>query len=370
MSNIGKIKYRSTLIKAVICLLILCFSSFDVVYSYADTETALLENPELINDGSQSKVNSVATGKEEAGSSRNDLLFEILSDYQTSAFLISNSSDEQKNKNDKIVCLSEMTVRRLSEEGFYAMAVSSDNYDLTQFMLQTDLEKMGIRRDSHYIIVLDKEPGDAEFISTDSNIKASHTPQFSYSYNGSSYTLRYMIITAADDPLMGKASTVNLLNSYGYQVIMNCLDAAVEAYLNAVCSGLGTVSSILGLSINNINTSHTMTLNLNCGTNWTRVYTQVWSNYDNAWFNGAFVEQVNANAYMSGMYYSAQTNSYQAVSQNPVSASRNSTYFGNTTWRCEKGVLGYLYGYSYTDTVGDVKYRYNGQVKVTHYENF
>lgn len=109
---------------------------------------------------------------------------------------------------------------------------------------------------------------------------------FTYTYNNVTYSMRYCTVTAADDSAFSKASYCDLLTSSSETLIQNCLDIAISAYLSAVSAPLGTVASICGLSIGDFAPAKSATLGLNCGTNWTRVYTQVYSTYDGAWMNG------------------------------------------------------------------------------------
>lgn len=182
--------------------------------------------------------------------------------------------------------------------------------------------------------------------------------------------MRYFTITAADDPAYGKASSLNVLSSNSQTLIKNCLDTAISTYIYAVSSGLGTVASICGLSVSNFSTSQTSTLSMNGGTNWTREYIQVWSDYDNLWLFGSCVEYVTASSYMSGQYYSASQNKYVAVPNNTKSTTKYSSKYNDSTWRKERAVFGCLNLWIQYDLVGDVEYRYGGSTKITHRESF
>lgn len=257
--------------------------------------------------------------------------------------------------------LQKETVDKLNECGYEAYDVNPQTYEAVEDKLQTDLSQIGLNKDGSYIIISGNENSDKPYSSASNG--------FSYTYNGVSYTLRYLTVTAADDRMYGKASTVNVLQSASRDLIVRCLDTAIVAAISSVNKPLGTVASICGLSIGNFNTSQTATLNLNCGSNWTRIYTQVWSPND-GWLFGSMVEYVNANSYMSGMYYSASQNKYVAVPQNAKSATQYSSHYSNTEWRKERAVMSYLgAGFQY-DYIGPVKYSYGGSVKVTHAENF
>jgi len=182
--------------------------------------------------------------------------------------------------------------------------------------------------------------------------------------------MRYFAITAADDPAYGKASTENVLKSSSRQLLINCLNTIISAYISSINSVLGTVASICGLSIDSFVQNKTHTLNMNAGTNWTRAYTQVWSEYDQAWLFCSSVEYVTASTYMSGMYYSAATNKYEPVPTNDKSEMVESTHYYNYQWRKEMAVIGYLYSWIQYDVVGDVHYKYGDRTIITHREDF
>lgn len=153
-------------------------------------------------------------------------------------------------------------------------------------------------------------------------------------------------------------------------LLSNCLDTAINAYISTLCAPLGTVASICGLSVSNFSTAETSTLNMNCGTNWTREFTQVWDANRSAWITGSSVEYVKAKAYMSGLYYSALNNEYVAVPATSKSSTTKSGNYASTTWRRKNAAIGYIHSTIYYDTVGDVSYYYGGSKKVTHTEGF
>lgn len=109
---------------------------------------------------------------------------------------------------------------------------------------------------------------------------------------------------------------------------------------------------------------------MNGGTNWTRVYTQVWSNYDQTWIFGSCVGYVTAGSYMSGQYYCASRNRYVPVPTNDRSTTRYSSEYFDYSWRKDNAALGFIYSWIQYNIVGDVQYRYGGSTKITHRENF
>lgn len=250
----------------------------------------------------------------------------------------------------------------LNAAGYEAYNVNRETFDEVQIALSTDLNALNLDPDCSYIIIITGDQADITLNGASST--------FTHTYNGKTYLMRYFTITAADDPQYGKASTVNVLNSRVKDLIKNCLDTAISAYISSINNVLGTVASICGLSVSNFGTTQTSTLNVNCGTNWTRVYTQVWSDYDNAWLFGSCVEYVSGSAYMSGQYYSASQNKYIPVPPNAVSKTVYSSNYYNYEWRKNYAVIGYINSWIQYNAVGDVKYIYGNRTIVTHKENF
>ena len=301
-------------------------------------------------------------------SAKENFIKEILDRYHESAeqialnYHITSSEEKCSEYYNEIDELSEETVAAVNNAGIEAYYVTGENRNEIGNELKTDLKDLGIEDNGRYIVIL--HTGDNECY-------ASSGAGFNYTYNGTSYLLRYLTLTAADNSSYGKASTVNVLSSSGRTVIQNCLDTALSIYISSISSTLGTVASICGLSISMFSTAGTSTLNMNCGTNWTRVYTQVWSSYDGRWGNGSCVEYARCSSYMSGQYYSASENSYVAVPQNGRSYTKYSSHYSDESWRKYNAVYyGYLNNWVQYDTTGAVKYYYGSALKITHSENF
>ena len=255
----------------------------------------------------------------------------------------------------------------LERNGYDAYVVEPDNYVLMEQMLDTDLSEMGIKPEYTYLITF----GDSAENTKDNTMRSSVGSTFSYTYNGVSYTMRYCTVTAADDPIYSKASDCDLLTSTSTKLIQNCLDTAIKAYMSAVWSPLGTVASICGLNIADFAADKSATLRLNCGSNWTRVYTQVYSNYDKTWINGSCVESVKMLSYISGTYFEASTNSMVSIPQKESRTTKYTSNYNNSTWKKQKAVLALLNGQGCTyESTGSVSYYYGNVKKITHSHDF
>ncbi len=300
-------------------------------------------------------------------SEREQRMEEILDNYHDAVnaqeFQLSTASvDEDK------VSVQDETVALLNDEGFEAYSVNSNTFESVQSALDTDLTELGLDPAYSYIIIVDAN-GEG---SGNAQTRSSAGSSFNYTYNGTTYSLRRLTVTAADDGRMAKSSSVNVLQSASRNLINNCLNTAIYAYIDFLSGPLhlGTVAAICGLNVANFGSAQSSTLNLHGATNWTRVYTQVWNSYDQRWFNGSSVEYVRSTSFMAGTYYDSATNSMKSVPQRQSSQTSYSRNYSNTTWQNQYAIVGFLNSFAQYDTVGAVKYSYGGLVKITHSENF
>lgn len=235
-------------------------------------------------------------------------------------------------------------------------------------MLNTDLREIGLDPQYSYLIIIDGNDPECHTTSR------ADTSAFNYTYKGVIYAMRYMYVYPGDDeadPGFSQASSVNLLTSSVENIINNCLNTAISAVISAISAPLGTVSSICGLSIDAFGASSASTLDLYGGTNWSRVYTQVYDIYDQSWMYGSSVEYVIATSKIEGQYYSRTLNKYVSVPDDEESTTTYSSNYNNFTWRKNTAVQRYLAGLPcMKDTTGHVYYKYGGSTKITHYEFF
>ncbi|WP_316520655.1 hypothetical protein [Neglectibacter sp. CSJ-5] len=274
-----------------------------------------------------------------------------------------HGSNNLESNGNRIREIQENTVAELKASGYDAYNVNPETFEAMQEVLQTNFEDIGLDASCSYIVIVDGNDAN--------NANGEVTPygagsSFNYTSGGTTYKMRYFTITAADDSGYGKASTVNLLRSASKELIQRCLDMAIIAYISAFSKTLGTVASLSGLSVSNFGTSQSSTMDLYGGTNWTRVYTQVWSDYDEAWESCSSVEYAKATSHISGQYYSASANSYVGIPYKPVSTTLYSSKYSDYEWRKSQAVNGYMHSVINYDTTGPVRYRYGSEVKITH----
>lgn len=295
---------------------------------------------------------------------------EILREYREKIFSVElNSSDDiavysndKDLKFNKKLEIQAETVEKLKKAGYEAYDVNPQTFRRVEEALNTDLTEAGLDENGAYLITMNEESS----IYPD----AATSDPFTHTYNGTTYTLRWMTVRASDDPAFEKYTYKNVLNNNSRDVIMNCLDAALGIYVGEIWKPLGTVSSILGLSISDFWVSYDAYLIYNATSTWTRRYTQVWDNYYGAWAFGCFVEEVEAASYFNGWYYNSSSHSKQQLVTPTVYRTIYSDKFDDWNWRKNYAVIGYLYSDPYGDITDDVKYYYDGKAIITHRHNF
>lgn len=296
---------------------------------------------------------------------------DILLEYHKAVMEVTDKTEIQAYGADStsLTQIQADTVNALNEAGYLAYDVNPQTYNYVEDLLVTDFQEIGLSPEYSYIVAI-KNP-DEENLPISRGVPPSDLDgAYKYTYNGSTYILRELVVTALDDPAMIKTSEVDLLNSTSNTLIKNCLNTAISAYLYEINYALGTVASICGLNISMFTDSSTPTkIELNCCTDWVSEYTQVWNDSGNSWVLGSCVEYATSLAYMSGHYINTSGH-FSTIPQDESSATLYSKKFNSYTWRRQQAVVGYLYSTTQYDTVNTVQYKADGKVKATHKRTF
>lgn len=244
----------------------------------------------------------------------------------------------------------------LNENGYESYVVNPYTYSELENDLNIDLDEMGLDSQYSYLISF----GDDTVSETSSNARMSTGSTFSYTYNGITYTMRYCTVTAADDPNYVKTpAAYNLLTSASKELTVNCLNAIVGTYISSVSTVLGFVYALSGFSVDDLFPDSSATLYLNTGANWSRVYTQVYNSSENTWYNCSCVEYVFSRAWVTGMHYSASTNTTESINGSNKTSTLYSSNYYNYSWRKEQAAIYYFNGAGCKyDTTGAVSFYY------------
>lgn len=258
--------------------------------------------------------------------------------------------------------LTENTVNELNAAGYEAYKLTPDNHEAIEMALATDLDELRLDPNGNYLIVVS---------GGNLNSRAAGN-SFSYTYGGQTYTLRELTVTAEDGGSgYAQADTYNCLTSSVRSVISACLDTAIWVFDKKMGTDLGTVSDICGLVISNFGFTNSSTLTFNAGTSWTRVYTQVYDSYDQAWAYGSSVERAYCRSYMSGYYYDADDNCMTPVPSDESDIMKYSSNYFNSTWKHQQAVISFINGNPCNyDSTDDITYKYGNRTVITHDANF
>lgn len=258
------------------------------------------------------------------------------------------------------------TVQKLQKLGYSAYEVTGSTYDDIQEVLRTDLSALGLKKNCSYVIVV----GDDSNRPSQSRSTIGST--YNYTYNGTTYKMRTVKITSADDPNYQQASSVNLLSSHSDSVVQALLDATISAYTSVigVPKVFGTIASLTGLTKVNL-TSSKSTAVFHAGSTWTRTFTQVWDDNFSAWTYGSSIEYVTKVCHINGLKYNSSLDCYEEYTSGKQQDVTKSPHYDSNTWRNEQAIIGLLNAWPvFYDKAGDAYYKYDSRIIVTHREGF
>lgn len=315
---------------------------------------------------------------------------DILNDYHKKCF------DEERDKEtrnptaysnrgksaDKT--LEEETVDELKAAGYDAYHVTFSNYEAIENSLQTDFEEMGLDPNGSYIIAIS---GEENGPSKNANARGSDDPQpglidpggeyFTYTYNGTTYTMRYFTVLPTDNELQTNHGTVTLLKN---ETITSAFLSKLENVLNTgilwavdyvAQTPISTVGGALGLSIIDFTEVYDASFYVDAAANWTRTYTQIKNEYG-TWTSFSSVDYVQTYFHYRGSYYDPDILNYKQY-YNQYVVYKYSTHYMDYSWRKQQAAIGYELGSRYNEYVGDV-YVYkkpldsNSQIVLTLYQ--
>lgn len=272
--------------------------------------------------------------------------------------------DTDSNKNQLNKHFLETYQEEFNLKGYNPYLVTKENYTQMENLLRVDFADMGLCEDGDYLIVVGNG---AE--QTDIGTRSVADSEFNYSYNGIAYRMRYLYVTSADNSLFYQYDWADLYHSNVSAYIVNALNTGIYAHLSAVNVYLGTAASILGIGVSDVADGQS-NVRYHAAATWTRVYTQVYSDYYQRWQNGSCVEYVDMLSQLSGSYYSASENRLKSVSGEEWNTVQSINY-SNVGWRKECAVISFINSsgciYDLTD---DIDFVYDGNVIITLYEHF
>lgn len=305
----------------------------------------------------------------------------IFSSYQITIDRIScQSSISKSDKSTLTNSIRNTRNETLTIAGYDVFEINSNTYNSAETALNTDFKEIGLDPECSYLIVLSGEPSqESTALATEAplevvaNSPAQPGASFIYTYNGTQYLLRYLIVFPENDeasPGYAQTSMATLADTNVITLLNNCANTALSAYISAISAPLGTVLSICGYPNFNFGSMSNSRFDFYASTSWIRIYTQVFSNYDQAWFYCSSVEYATSVTSIYGHYYCATTGRFEVRDEAPVYTYFYSTHYGDFTWLKTQAVIAFLNGAPIYNKTGTMRYKYGTTVKITHYENF
>ena len=190
---------------------------------------------------------------------------EILNDFHQKAFETQMTAEADapstysRGSSAGSKTLEQETVDTLNAAGYTAYNVTGDNYDSLESTLKTDFSAMGLSKNSSYIVVIS---GEDRSNSNNPNSRLGNIPEydlidpgggglpsFEYTYNGKTYSMRYVTVTTADKSALTRQLTFGVdrdQNSSKWGTIFNAvfsysIDTVVKAPITSMATLLSDV---------------------------------------------------------------------------------------------------------------------------------
>lgn len=307
---------------------------------------------------------------------------DILNDYHTKAFEAQTPTQDgnavtySRSTGGNSKTLEHETVDTLTAAGYEAYNVTSDNYDTLEKSLQTDFVDMGLDPDGSYIVVISGEESDN---ANNANSRAGSlidrvegdpelgTSAFRYTYNGTTYIMRYVTVTAATNNLLGMVSSVELLDKYDVEDAWNSLNLPITIMSSlGLLPYTGTIYSLFSAIIPDIDSPLYQSLIYQGASNWTIKYIQIYDSDDAQWELCGGVEYVTMRHTLINTYYNPSSNSYETETTTEALPTIYSRYYNDLETAKGTAAEAYSRNYCSFDTVDDVEYLHDQEVVITH----
>ncbi len=302
---------------------------------------------------------------------------EILSEYHEKAFEAETADESgdvsaySRGADNSEKTLEEETVDTLNAAGYEAYNVTSENYATLEEQLQTDFAQMGMDPDGSYIIAIsgeDNSPGNNARIPTP-EVTPTLPPEggggssyFSYTYQGTTYYMRYVTVTATEKSVLDRMFAFAVNRGANTQTWNTLFSAFITYQIDGMIEDIPIVS-ILSLideltSEQDITASDCNGFLVTGATTWTLQYIQVYDFYNDEWVSSQCSEYAITTAQTQIYKYNA--NQPHTIYYGEVLSFRtDSEYYNNSAKRKEFAADYYLCGTCMLDYTGDIVIRVN-----------
>ena len=266
---------------------------------------------------------------------------EILNDFHQKAFAAEAATERGAsttyscNSSSDNNALVQETVDALNDAGYEAYNVTASNYEILESDLKTDFTRMGLDPNGSYIVVISGEDGSN---TTNINSRAGRLPEqtiiddgsgapthFYYTYDGTTYTMRYVTITLADTTMPLKQDfnmvVTQAANPTIWDFIMNtavCLaiDHVLEDYAPATFYASVAIREIF----NHLGEAENFTgFTISGSSVWTLQYIEVYSADEGKWYASQRSEYAISSSTPFAWVYNMEEESLDMVFGNKIS---------------------------------------------------
>ena len=298
---------------------------------------------------------------------------EILNEYHQKAFeaeavreASAASCSPRSGSNGKT--LEQETVDTLNAAGYEAYNVTSDNYAALEAQLQTDFADIGLDPDGSYIITIGGENLETAYSNNGSRAIVP-TPDwgdgdgtFTYTTGGTTYTMRYLTVTAATESCLYRSFSHILSSDQFLETWREILFAGLAYAADAVIPI--PIASIVSLLVDTSTNSNFSLLDnedivILGNTTWTLQYIQVYNSSESIWVSSQSSEYAQSRVYCAGYLYNSLTNTAERYVGNESVFGIYSPDYSQYSERKSAAVLAYLNGNGTAvlrDITGDIDF--------------
>lgn len=308
---------------------------------------------------------------------------EILSEYHQKQFTASRNDEADANtthsrrSGSSTKTLEQETVDTLTAAGYEAYNVTAENYDTLEAVLKSDFEDMGLAKNGSYIIVIS---GEDDSNSTNQNSRLGNLPvydlidpgvggysSFDHTYNGKTYKMRYITVTAANNHSLGQVSSVELIEQYDSNDAFNSLNTPISILSSlGLLPYTGTIYSLFSLIIPEVDNPQYASLLYQGASNWTIKYIQIYNSNESKWKLSGGVEYVTMRQFMIGTYYDPASNAYTSTRATEELPTIHSTQYHNLTQAKNDAAFAYENNTIKLNTIEQVEFLHGERVVITH----
>ena len=276
--------------------------------------------------------------------------------------------------------LEQETVDQLTDAGYEAYHVTAENYDAVQESLQTDLSALGLDPNSSYIVVISADPAANNNSGNKSRLTdllPPHTwegggggPETTYThkYNGKTYLMRNITVTAADNNALSVTSAVNLFAEDGVDEFLNDLNRPITILSSVgVLPFTGTIYSLLEAFVPDSVPTGSEMLQFRAASNRTTTYIQIYDASNKSWDFYAAYESAKSMYSTTYTYYDESTDSMAEEYTAGELGILYSQYYYDTAKMRDMAAYAYELSGRYIDKVEYVTYKFGDEIVITHY---